>query len=277
MSEEAQATEEQAAAPAEDWRQSLPEAFREAPYFKGNDTPEAVLEALENAASWQGNSIRIPGPTATDEQKDEFLQKAIEKLPGLMKTPDPYADDINEILSKLGKPEEPSGYKAPEGVEVPPELMAQAHEAGLTQKQFETLVAKQNENVLQLTAEQEAKIKEQEDKLKADWGAAIEDRKSVVGEYLAGEGVPTSLRDAYANNQLDAETVKWLYSQAEASEEGRAVEQQNDGRTGKLTPAEAAAQRDEVWARLASMRPTDRGYNELLAKKRELTKLALGA
>lgn len=260
-----------------DWRDSLPEAIKESPYFGEGRSPEEVAADIKNAAAWQGNSIRIPGPDATPEQREEMVGKVVEKFGDLMKVPDVLNEDsVNAALLKLGKPEEASKYTVPEGIDVPPELKNQAFEAGLTQKQFEKLVKTQYDQGLEHQATIDARLQEQEDVLKADWGAAIEDRKAVVAEYLAGDGVPAALREAYATNGLDAETIKWIYSQAEASEESRTVTQQNDGRSGAMTPLEATHQLQEVWKRLSEMRPSDPGYNELLQQKTKLTRLKLG-
>lgn len=257
-----------------DWREALPAEFRDAPFFKGDGrTPEQVRADLENAASWQGNSIRIPGPDATEQARQEFIRKAIEKLPGMMPVPD--YDNQDEVLAKLGKPEEPSKYKLPEELDdnTKMTLRQRAFDAGLTQKQLDKLVAAELSNTSLAQEAREAAQKAAREELKTDWGAAMEDRLRDVESLLEAEGAPELLKERFKAGDLDAATTKWLYGIVESGAERAEVAEQESGRTGKLTPLEARSQAQEIWEQLYTMKATDPRYNDLKAKRRELIEM----
>ena len=258
-----------------DWREALPAEFREAPFFKGDGkTPEQVIADLENAASWQGNSIRIPGPDATDETRKEFLQKAMDKLPGMMPVPD--YDNQPEVLAKLGKPESPDGYKVPEGVEVPDVIKENAFAANLTQAQFDALVGREMEALRQSNDAREAAQKATEDALKETWGVATEDRLKDVEALLNAPGAPEALKQQFEGKNLDAETIKFLYGMVEAGAEKAAVVEKSQGREGRLTPAEAREQAYEIWQQMYSMSASDPRYADLKSKRTALVKMYAG-
>lgn len=284
MSEEnVQATETQASEPASaeptgTWYDTLPDNLKSAPFFKPDKTPEQIIADLENAAGHLGNSIRIPGPDATDEQRKEFLAKAVEKLPGIMPVPEDDAD-VETVLEKLGRPKQATDYKLPEGVK-PEDLgegfMADAWGLGLTQKQFTALVNKQVASRQAAQEGAEAFSKETQAALQAEWGAATEDRLSDVRAYLNTEGAPEGMKQAFESGQMDQNTVKWLYSVVEATTEKSQLQEQASGREGRLTPLEAREQAQEIWQKLYEMPPTDPRRPELLAKRRRLVEMYAG-
>lgn len=268
---------EAAPAPTGDWRESLPAELKEAPYLKGDKTPEQIVADLENAASWQGNSIRIPGPDATPEAKAEFMAKAVEKIPGLMPTPEP--ENYGDVLTKLGKPAEAKDYKYAEGIdlgELGDALKEQAFEAGLTQSQFSTLVAQQMSASESAQEAAEAIVAATYAELQGEWGQATEDRIRDVEAMLSKEGAPESLKTAFLDKDLDAATIKWLYGVAESAGEKAVMREQNDGREGALTPHEAREQAQELWLRIAEMPQTDPRRAALKAKRTELVRMYAG-
>ncbi len=263
--------------PVSDWREALPSELKEAPYLKGDKTPEQIVADLENAASWQGNSIRIPGPDATPEAKAEFMAKAVEKIPGLMPKPD--GDNYNDVLSQLGKPAEAEGYKYAEGVDLGDlgdTLKTQAFEAGLTQAQFSTLVAQQMSASESAQEAAEAAVAATYAELQGEWGQAADDRIRDVEALLSKEDAPAALKAAFEDKDMDAATIKWLYGVAEAAGEKAQLKEQTDGRVGALTPDEAREQAQEIWLRLAEMPMTDPRRAALKAKRTELVSMYAG-
>ena len=73
------------------WKDALPEALRDAPYFKKAETVDQVLADLQGAAAWQGNSLRIPGPDATP---DLTVDSSVDLV----------ADDFHGLADRLGLP-----------------------------------------------------------------------------------------------------------------------------------------------------------------------------
>lgn len=258
-----------------DWREALPKEFRDAPYFKGDGkTPEQVLADLENAASWQGNSIRIPGPDATDESRKEFLQKAMDKLPGMMPVPD--FDNQAEVFQRMGRPETAADYKSPEGVEVPETLKENAFAANLTQKQFDALIQRELDAARISEETREATQKATEAALKEAWGVATDDRLKDVEALLSASGAPEALKQQFANKNMDADTIKFLYGMVEAGAEKAAVVEKSDGREGRLTPLEARIQAQEIWEQMYALPATDPRYAALKQKRHELVKMYAG-
>lgn len=271
-------SEEQTQADQANWRESIPEPLRDAPYFKNAETMDQVLADIKGAAAWQGNSIRIPGPDSTDEQRAEFITRAQEKIPGLMAVPEVGSDDYSKVMAKLGMPEEAGAYHVPEQVEIDGELLgnlkAEAFAAGLTQSQFQSLVAKQAEGLKTQTEINQAKISEQQALLKNEWGEAAEQRLGAV-EHLLSDG-PQLLRDAFEANSLDAATVQWLYGMAEQMTEGNEGLRQVDGQNAVMSPGEAAHQEAEIFAQLQQLTPTDPRYRELVQRRVDLIRATGG-
>lgn len=105
-----------------------------------------LAKSYVNAQRLVGNSVRIPGEDASPEAREEFLAK-IEATGGLIRKPDlDNAESLNSLYSSLGRPETAADYKAeaPEGIQFNDESLGEfskvAHEAGLSNKQYETMV-----------------------------------------------------------------------------------------------------------------------------------------
>ena len=129
---------------------SLPENLRDLPFLSGADSPEVFKQRIQDASQWMGNSLRLPGPDAPDDDRNAFYAKVMEKVPGLMITPnleDP--DGMTQVFSKLGRPDNADKYSAPEGIALEGEVLGQlkslAFKANLTQKQFDAYVANVSE------------------------------------------------------------------------------------------------------------------------------------
>jgi len=165
---------------ADDWRSSIPEEIRG---HKSLDTIKDVgslAKGYVNAQSMIGaDKIALPGKHATD-------------------------DDWNNVYTKLGRPEEPSGYELsnnlPEGQE-PNEKMLEwfkgtAHKAGLSPRQAQIVLQDYNEmNQSQSsvdTGQAEQMVMDTETELKKEYGQAFEDRMSTgnaVAKQFGAEGI----------------------------------------------------------------------------------------
>jgi hypothetical protein len=259
------------------WKDSLPEQIREAPYFKNAESVDQVLADLSNAAAWQGNSIRIPGPDAGPDDIKAFQQKAIEKLPGLMPTPNAEDPDaVTAILGKLGAPESPDGYRAPDNVDEAAiaDLRAYAHEAKLTDAQFQQL-ASQMASTRQSAAEKAASdLEAQYTTLKTEWGAAYESRMQDVGKLLAN--APESVQQAYRDNKLPTDQVRWLHTLSELGSEEAQVPGQEESREPIMTPGEATEQLAEVERRLFDRNTSPEEKKMLQDKRLKLMALSQG-
>lgn len=241
-----------------DQEQAVPEWLAEAPFFKaeeGTKSADQILADLNNAAQWMGNSLRMPGPDAPAEDIAKLQERVMEKIPGLMKTPeDP--EQAGAIFAKLGKPETAEGYKLPEGVELDSaqagEIMAWAHDADMTQSQFERYLGKYVE-AGQAGAERARQEHEQSmAALKADLGAAFDVKKSEAIDFLrSNDHTPKNVVDALENDLLPADQVRWLMSLADAiSPEDGDFQRQESSASSVVSPSEAVEQIDEITRRL---------------------------
>ncbi|MEP5568427.1 MAG: hypothetical protein ABJN62_11375 [Halioglobus sp.] len=229
----------------ENWKDSLPSALQVAPYFKNAESVDQVLADLNNAASWQGNSVKLP---ATDDDLPAFKEKLEGKYPDLFGI-EPAAPDLSQY-------EPPEEYEA----EASDELKAQAKELGLTQKQFDKL--------LEVTgAQEEAQqqwAKDQHQELTEKYGL---DRDSVIQQAAAtaaSTGAPESVVNLIEQG-TDASLVNWM-----ASIQGLASEQAVI--THDVTPpvmADPLGKVQEIDAQLMdkSMVPGSDEYSRLISEK----------
>lgn len=128
---------------------------------EGTELPALVTEApdfgtfVKNAVelkAYQGDSLRIPGPEASPEDRTAFQVKLAERVPGVYYMPDPESpEQIKALRRKLGAPENAEGYTftAPEGGDLDAALTAQyrtwANELDMSQDQADTIYKKFNE------------------------------------------------------------------------------------------------------------------------------------
>ena len=241
---------------APEWIASLPEQLHDLPYLKDAESPDVFKERVVNAASWMGNSVRMPGDDASDEDRQEFRKRVLERDEGLM--PVPVGDDLTGVFRKLGTPEKPEAYKTPEGVDLPPEALGQmkamAHKANMTQGQFEQYLSEWNTANTAATTEAQNKQAEALQALKSEWGAAYDQRTTEIADFLkTNSSTPDSVLKSLQDGTLPAEQVRWLYSLADAvSTEDSQFHQQQPDTAGMVPPIEAEAQAEEINKRLLS-------------------------
>lgn len=253
------------------------EVLKSAPFLKDATDPQAFFDQLTNAAGHMGNSIRMPGPDAGNDDINAFEAKVLEKYPRLMPVPDPEdTEAIGSVMQKLGAPTEADGYKLPDGLEVSDDaakaFREEALELGLTQAQFEKQVKKivDRGEVAQSQAQQA--MQESVDALKAEWGNAYSERMDEIKSFLSSsEGVPEAVARGFTDNTLDGNTLKWLHSlSALGAEEGQ-TNLQKDGGMRALTPAETQARIGELSAQIFAAGAKDNPrYSQWVAERRKL-------
>ena len=234
--------------------------------------------------SYQGTSIRLPGPDATPETRADFLKKLGSHVPELIPAPQPDDAAGNDALWKhLGRPDEATGYKVPvmEGVDEGfgdrvIAAMPDFHSLGLTQGQLDGVLAmdmkRQGEEQSRAASTMQAGHAE----LHAEWGMTYEPRVQRAKAFAAKSGAPEGLVKAIEANQLDAGTIKWLHQLSEAvGTEGLQVAgQQGGAEPGAMTPVEAMARAKECLEAMTNMRPNDPRYQALIDKRMVYMKMA---
>lgn len=268
----------------ESWRDSLPEALRDAPYIGKAETPEQAMEALVHAAQLQGTSIRIPNADADDDTKNTFYEK-LKAVDGVARLP--LSDDeegLNELFTKLGKPAEYTEYKLPELEDfawdetIGQQLREYALEAGMTTAQFTKFATKigEQERTADTTSGSEAEARKAA--LRADWGETLEEREALIRGWMELSEAPTELRDLLEARDLPLATMNWLHGIAkEFKGEVAPMSKEGDREKSGTTPAEAREQITTIMRELTTMRETDPRYNDLKAKLLKMNRVASAA
>lgn len=224
------------------WLDSLPEPFRDAPFISKAKTPEEAVNEIKNAASYMGQSIRIPGEDASEEDRKAFYEKIMEKAPGVM--PRPTEDNMDEFYKALGRPDNPDDYNVEfdEDDVVPPDFESfskLAHKYGLSQDQFrgilKDVVADQKVQLETQSAEQKQELK----KLSEEWGVAFDQNIGKVKNFLRLTDAPEGIVDLISNGAMSPEEIKWIHSIATQTKSPTELAEQDKNYTAALTPSEA--------------------------------------
>ena len=237
-----------------DWRQGLPEDIRDAPVFKDIADLPTLAKNYQELKSYQGNSLRIPGEDAGEEDVAAFHQKIMDKVPGLIYSPDlENSEQMDAIYTRLGRPEEATGYEIPEidtgGIEMDftmaEALKPIAHKYGLSKKQFEGIVSEMTAgNVGQAKQLQQQHAQDISD-LSREWGAAYNERVSKAAKVAEATNAPAELVNAIKNGHAGSGTLKWLYGLSESlgGETAQLVKQQG---SPTMTPDDAKMKISEI-------------------------------
>lgn len=241
---------------ASDWRSSLPENIREDASLKDIKDVGSLASAFVSTKSMVGNSIRIPGPDASDDDRKSFNEKLMKNAPTLMSKPN-FDDPIQskEFYRTIGAPEDSKGYefpKAENGIEIPEDrknLIANAAlEAGISKNQFNKVMSTIANADAQLMASNKKNIDDGITTLKSEWGNAFDDRMTSAKNIASKTGAPPSLVEAMASGVVGPDTYKWLYDlSTKFQSEGNSLGNQGkDFSNTKLTPSEAKMQVSEI-------------------------------
>lgn len=266
-----------------EWYESLPDELKEAPFFKpgdGGPKPlDQVLADLKGAAVHVGNSIRIPGPDASEEDIKNFALRAAEKVPGLMPVPDLENEEaLTTLYEKLGRPKEPDAYSLPEGVELSEDmakvLKQRAHEYGMSNKQFQKMVSDMTGDQTEAQRAAREALEADLEGLRAEWGEALPVRIEKIAGLLEKSGAPEYLLDSLKNRQLTSQDMKWLYSMAEAvGSEGKPLTD-DDRTTDNIDVNEALSQLEEIENNPALWDKAHPDHARLVARRVEMMKKA---
>jgi len=275
-------TEEKPTADLEDnWRNQIAdEELRASPALANFKELGSFAKAYVDLKSYQGNSLHIPGEDTNEEQRAEFVNKLIEKVPSVTLRPDPdNAEQTDEFYLSAGMPKESKGYEAPE-VELPKGMQENtekldvfrewAHGAKLSKSQFKSIMAEVTKaDIESTTAAQEAQ-QEETDALNKEWGAAADERRQAALTIAEKTNAPEGLIAALKDGNLSAELTKWVHGLSVAIGTGEGTNLINNLQTkvGALTPDEAQEKIDEIYGN--KEHPFHRGDKKAMSKMIEL-------
>ncbi len=246
----------------QEWMNELPAELQSNETLNQYTTMDAALSGLIETKSALGNSIRIPGENAGDEDNAAFISKLMDKVPSLMKRPD---NDDPEFWKTFGVPDDHAGYDIPEGVTLPEGSEAtfreMMHKANLSKSQANAFLTEMGLRGDLVTEEIAAADQASEQKLRAEWGSAYDARMKMVDKVKAeffSEGMTPAALYKLGKAMLSGETEFAV---------------QPDGPAG-TTPAEANAQIAEIDANPAYWDKSHPQYATLSKKRLELLSLA---
>lgn len=199
---------------AGNWKEFLPKPVQEWQEVQQSDTPEKFFDQVANMRKFMGQSIRIPSHDAGQEQMDQFYNRLQEKVPGLMRTPNPEDEkSIEHVMRALGVPESDKEYSF-DGAATEDEiggLRAMAKDLKLTKSQFKKFAESMTSaNQIQREKNTQA-LDAQRQALQKDWGAAYDERMENVLNIAEATGASKHMIEAIKAKTLDADTAKWIY------------------------------------------------------------------
>lgn len=268
----------------EPWYEGLAPAGTELPAMVTESADfEAFVKQATDYQAMQGSSLRIPGENASVEDRAEFYQKLLERVPGLMPSPDNEDAEAQKALAvKLGVPEAVEGYETPampDGRELDKPLSDWFHGAALGLKlskgQAKGLFEEFTKYQLERETAAVGELKAQDGKLREDWGATYDPQMKKIRALL---GNYAEFNDLVANMDkglVPAHVYRGFAKIAEGMM-GEGFEMlQQPNLEHVVTPNEAALQVQETIAKLAKLEPNDPARGPLMQKLIELQKQAM--
>ena len=255
MNTETDVTTEQ---PTDDlgWRASLPEEMRDLPFIGKAPNLEKAIHDIRDAAQYMGNSIRIPSENASDEDRQKFTQRVLEKMPHLTVIPGEDDDEAYaRALAALGAPAEAAHYPAPKldgfdwSEDDLADLRERAQAAGLTKKQFKQWATDIGSRLRDERLEADETHNADLGSIKSEWGAAFDSRVTQISRWLEDSSAPEGFVAAVKNKQVPSSTLKWLHnlhSKMNQREGGNVADQGLSGEVPVLSPDEAKMQIQEI-------------------------------
>lgn len=235
---------------------SLPEDLRDNPALQDIKDVGGLAKVFVDTKSMVGNSLRIPGDDAGEEQKTEFFSKLLEKVPNLMVKPDfDNKEQSAEFYKMFGVPESAEGYTAPEitvpdGIKFDPSTMdifrEMAIAANLSNEQFQKMVPLLADNSFKKIQTAMEEFGNQIDGLKEKWGSAFDQNYNIALNLAMKTNMPNEIIDELRNKTAEPSTVEWLHTLSKQfSSEGMNFNKENFG-SDKITPDEAKEKISEI-------------------------------
>ena len=238
------------------WFDSLPEGVQDWDEVKNSDSADKFWTQMTDMRSHLGQSIRIPGEDAGEEDVKTFHAKLQDKVPGLIPTPNlEDTDGVAAIFGQLGRPEKADGYTVPKfetdvELDMSPVDMFRpiAHKANVTQQQWNIIVGEMTKGNIEIATVGEQNRKTQLNQLKTEWGDTYDNNLAAVKGLLKVTEAPTPLSMSFEKGKVDDPTLKWLFEVTKALGGNEAINLALDKnkQEGKVTPAEARSQIDEM-------------------------------
>jgi len=247
---------EPAAAPTPELSALLGSEYQEAASLQDFKSVDALAKGYMDLKQYQGSSLRIPGEDASAESRQEFNQRLIDDVPGVMLRPDfTVPEQAAEFYKSMGAPNEADGYQytAPEGagdfktddarISMFKDIALQN---GLTKSQFSNIMNEIVASDVKDSTAMAAKAEEGMVSLRQEWGHAYDQNTQVAINIAKATGAPPGMQDALLSGNVGPDTMKWLHSLASKfGAEGQNLINK-DPAVYKSTPAEIQDQISDI-------------------------------
>lgn len=241
------------------WSDGLPNDVKDWDEVKNSDSSEKFWGQMVNMRSRMGQSVRIPGDDAGDDDKAEFYKKIQEKVPGLMVAPDFEKEEtLADFYGRSGRPTESKGYKVPEfkdsmGRDIPgldltiaETLKESAFKAGVSQKKFTEMVSALVNPTIAKYEENLAAAKKGQEELATEWGTAFDRNSKIVKTFLDLTDAPESLVKAMESGGIGKTAMTWFHKMATQSLNKGSGFQEDISNKAVMTPGEATLRISEI-------------------------------
>ena len=249
----------------EDWKKIVPEEFLQMQDVKDAKTPKDLFNNYAYYRNKVGKSIAIPTDESSDEERADFLGKLRTGVPQLLDMPD--ADDaegLANLYGRLGRPEDISGYDAPQfeledGVKMNEDQIngfrSIALKHNLTQAQFKGVLQDYLGGGLEAANAGQVAFNKEMEGLKKDWGEAYQ-HKVDQSLAIAKEFFPnTGLAKMIENGTVGAGSLKDLNALVtQLGAEGQQLVGDVNSE-GANTPAELRDQASALLTKITTMNP----------------------
>jgi len=217
-----------------DWRDGLDPNIRNA---LDVDSIDDLAKGYVNAQSMIGNSIRIPGTDAGEEDWNKFYDR-FSDVPGLARY---NPDDLTSLYEAAGAPDDISGYGL-EGVDE--DFLSIALAAGLNREQVEAISMYNELREEDAQANATEMVEHDVNVLRQEWGLAFdrkveEGRRAVAFLEQTAPGLSEALDSTGAGN--NPAVIRVFQALGANLKEGQGFAGTHEGSTG-LTPYEARQQ-----------------------------------
>lgn len=236
----------------DEWQNTLPEDVRSWEEVKNSDSAEKFWGQMVEMRSHLGQSIRIPGQDAGEDDWKTFNEKMLTKVPTLMTKPDTSNEEqMAAVYAAMGKPDKAEDYAVPENLthvkdDVLKEAKERAHALSLNNAQFASMVKGLDERLTTQNTTVAQTLEKDQEQLKQQWGAAFDQNYSAVLKFLQDTNAPEALQKSAVDKTLAPDVAAWVMAQHKAVH-GEGSGSATDNSTGDvITPAEAQMQISEI-------------------------------
>lgn len=209
------------------WRDEVPEDYREEKTLSKYQTVGDLAKGHVHLSRMMGNSVKIPGEDATDEERNDFYTKL-----GRPETADKY---------EYERPDMPEGMAYDESSETAFKQLA--HDQGLTQKQVGSILDFYNKFALDSQIDQKLHMDEAyfkgEAALQKEWGMKGYDRNVSIAQRAMKEFGGPELEKLLSEDPRGSHPalIKAFYKMGLKSQEARPLDAEHDSSFLDVTSA----------------------------------------